>query len=314
MATTPVPAPVPSRNQTQDIDLSPSARETLASAIHASKSSNTRRAYRTAWNQFARWCGSQSIDPLEATTQTIAAYLANLAHTGKGLASIKMAASAINAGFAAANRDKPCGSAHVQTVIRGLARSTTVTPRQAAALDSNALAQIRGHLNGSIEKSAYAAKSMAICSFMSDCALRVSEAATLVWGDIAQESDGSGRITIRKSKTDQEREGVVVYASPQAMQDINRLRPAGDGEDCAEHPVFNLSPSQLNRRIKAITKAAGLQGAFSGHSGRVGCAIRMTQTGAPSQATMTQARWQTTRMLAKYTRNLTASEAGKYLA
>jgi len=310
MATPSVPASVPARNQTQDIALSPSVRETLASAIHASKAPNTRRAYRTAWGQFARWCNAQSIDPLAATTQTIAAYLANLAHTGKGLASIKMAASAINAGFAAANLNKPCNSEQVQTVIRGLARSTTVTPRQAAALDRDALAQIRGHLNGSIEKSAYAAKSMAICSFMSDCALRVSEASALVWGDIAQESDGSGRITIRKSKTDQEGEGSVVYASPQAMQDINRLRPAGD---CAEHPVFNLSPSQLNRRIKAITKAAGLQGAFSGHSGRVGCAIRMTQAGAPSQTTMTQARWQTTRMLAKYTRNLTASEAGKYL-
>ena len=43
---------------------------------------------------------------------------------------------------------------------------------------------------------------IALCWVMSDAGLRRSEAAALVWDDITRWDNGSGRLTVRRSKTD----------------------------------------------------------------------------------------------------------------
>lgn len=59
---------------------------------------------------------------------------------------------------------------------------------------------IRLHLRGRVNRSARAARDMALVSVMADAGLRRSEAAALLWSDIAgPEPDGSGRVTIRRS-------------------------------------------------------------------------------------------------------------------
>ena len=45
---------------------------------------------------------------------------------------------------------------------------------------------------------------IALISLVRDAMLRVSEAADLTWKDIETEADGSGRLLIRRSKTDPE--------------------------------------------------------------------------------------------------------------
>ena len=93
--------------------------------------------------------------------------------------------------------------------------------------------------------------------------------------------DGSGRITVVRSKTDAEAQGATVAITPTAMGALAAIRPAGIS---GEVKVFGLSDSQIARRVKAIAKAAGLADweLFSGHSGRVGMARRMAQNGAPT--------------------------------
>ena len=51
----------------------------------------------------------------------------------------------------------------------------------------------------------------AIVALMSDAMLRVSEVGALDCADLATETDGSGRLTIRYSKTDQKGEGAVQF-------------------------------------------------------------------------------------------------------
>ena len=48
----------------------------------ASKSEATRRAYQTDAADFAAWCERHSLEPLPATVDTVAAYLASLARSG----------------------------------------------------------------------------------------------------------------------------------------------------------------------------------------------------------------------------------------
>ena len=99
--------------------------------------------------------------------------------------------------------------------------------------------------------------------------------------------DGSGRITVIRSKTDVEAAGAVVAITPAAMRALDAIRPAG-----VDEKVFGLSESQIARRVKVIAKAAGLADweFFSGHSGRVGMARRMAQNGAPTHEIERQGR------------------------
>ena len=118
-----------------------------------------------------------------------------------------------------------------------------------------------------------------LVAVLSDGGLRRSEAAALTWGDVQRWDDGSGRITVVRSKTDALAQGAVVAITPAAMRALDAIRPAGVA---SSKKVFGLSESQIARRVKAIARAAGLADweFFSGHSGRVGMARRMAQNGA----------------------------------
>ena len=95
----------------------------------------------------------------------------------------------------------------------------------------------------------------ALVAVLSDGGLRRSEAAVLTWGDVRRWDDGSGRVTVIRSKTDAEAQGAVVAITPAAMGALDALRPVGAG---GEVKVFGLSEPQIARRVKVIAKAAGL--------------------------------------------------------
>ena len=114
---------------------------------------------------------------------------------------------------------------------------------------------------------------------------------------------------ISKSKTDSSGEGEVVAITPQAMADLDAIRGNAEGQAL----VFGLTAGQLHKRVKAVALAAGLGDGFSSHSGRVGMCRRMTQRGASVQVVMRQGRWESSRMVALYARNESASAALAYL-
>ena len=72
--------------------------------------------------------------------------------------------------------------------------------------------------------------------------------------------------------------------------------------------MFDLSASQICRRIQAAAKAAGLGSGFSGHSPRVGMAIDLARAGTDMTSLMVAGRWQSPRMPARYTRNEAAGQ------
>ena len=207
--------------------------------------------------------------------------------------------------------------------LKGWGRRLSKPQRQSGALTADVLAVIRltavqprkrGRGFETAEQAAVRARfDLALVSVLSDGGLRRSEASSLTWGDVQRWDDGSGRITVVRSKTDVEAAGAVVAITPAAMQALDDIRPAGAG---GEGKVFGLSESQIARRVKVIAKAAGLSDweFFSGHSGRVGMARRMAQNGAPTHEIERQGRWkQGGGMVGRYTRGETAGSALRYL-
>ena len=66
---------------------------------------------------------------------------------------------------------------------------------------------------------------VALLSVLRDGLLRRSEAAELRWGDLELQEDGSARLHVRRSKTDPEAEGVVLYIGQEVPQALQAIMP-----------------------------------------------------------------------------------------
>lgn len=295
----------------------------VADALTSVLSDNTRRTYDAQWRLFEGWCDQVGLGSLPAQPLTVARYLAARAGSGASVATLRLATSAISKAHEWAKLESPCRDPGVRASLKGWGRRLAKPQRQSGALTADVLAVIRltavqprrrGRGFETPEQAAERGKfDLALVAVLSDAGLRRSEASSLTWGDVVRWEDGSGRITVVRSKTDAEAQGAVVAITPAAMQALSAIRPAGVGGD---EKVFGLSESQIARRVKAIARAAGLADweLFSGHSGRVGMARRMAQNGAPTHEIERQGRWkQGGGMVGRYTRGETAGSALRYL-
>ena len=105
---------------------------------------------------------------------------------------------------------------------------------------------------------------------------------------------------VRRSKTDQEGEGAVQYLGKGTAAAVREIRPGNPDPDAR---VFGLrSGRSVARRLAAMARAAGLEGAFSGHSARVGMARDLVASGASVAAVQIAGRWASARMPAHYAR------------
>ena len=135
---------------------------------------------------------------------------------------------------------------------RRLARSK----RQASALTADVLAVIRftaiqprgrGRGMETPEQASERARfDVALVAVLSDAGLRCSEAAALIW------DDGSGRITVVRSKTDVEAHGAVVAVTPAAWTRTatppTKLRGGATGNRVAAWWAARLVANPTGRR------------------------------------------------------------------
>ena len=311
------------RQQTPSAPALRAADRGVASSLGSVLADNTRRTYDTQWRIFTGWCDEVGLTSLPAESLTVARYLAARASSGTSIATLRLATSAISKAHEWAKVESPCRDPGVRTSLKGWGRRLSKPQRQSGALTADVLAVIRltavqprrrGRGIETPEQAAERGKfDLALVAVLSHAGLRRSEASSLTWGDVQRWEDGSGRITVIRSKTDAEAQGAVVAITPAAMNALDAIRPAGVG---GEVKVFGRSESQIARRVKAIAKAAGLENweFFSGHSGRVGMARRMAQNGAPTHEIERQGRWkQGGGMVGRYTRGESAGSALRYL-
>ena len=296
--------------------------DAVVEAAIESHSLATRRAYASAWDGFEAWCEAEGYKSLPADPETVAAYLTHRAAEDRAISTIKLARAAVGYFHTTRGLPNPVNSAGVTRVMRGLARRAVASGTkqgrgQAAGLTARHLAAIRATArlprtgpSGRVEAEKTARRrgaiDIALIATMRDALLRRSEAVALTWADIEFRPDGTARLTIRRSKTDQEGEGAVQFVGAEATADLKAIRPRGSG-DAIGQPVFGLRTGRsIANRIRAAAKAAGLEGDFSGHSPRIGMALDLAEAGASTTDLMVAGRWASHRMPATYTRAATA--------
>ena len=303
----------PSRNGD---DLAESDLDNLTAVLGHEVAPNTMKNYRVQWNNFTNWAAGKGIRALPADPRHVAAYLAErMEEHGHKPSTLRAAAAAIAFIHRSAGQDDPCASPEVKRTLRSATRKAGRGQKQAQALTDEALVAIRstacsprpgrgGRPEGRETARCRGNLDIALISLMRDAMLRVSEAAVLTWSDIVSEADGTGRLLIRRSKTDAEGEGAVGFLSAQTMEALRLICGARVSTDS----VFGLRPNQISRRIKQAAQAAGLGDGFSGHSPRVGMARDLARAGIELPSLMNAGRWRTPAMPAHYTRNETAGK------
>ena len=251
---------------------------------------------------------------LPAAPADVGRYLEDLVEVrGKALTTARNRLAAIAAAHRLGKQTDPVKDPLVKATFKRLAREYGRPRTQAKGLTNEALAAVkatsriqrvhkgkRRRKETESQAAERALVDLALLQVMRDGLLRRSEAAALTWGNVELQEDGSGRLHVARSKTDQSAEGVVLYLGPAAVNALLAIRP----EDAVIDPaarVFNLSADRIGRRIKAATKMAGLGEGFSGHSPRVGMAQDLSAAGTELPELMTAGRWDSPTMPAKYT-------------
>ena len=284
---------------------------------------NTNRAYKSRWREFDRWCRENGTTASKAGHLTVAQHLTDLTANGKSLATVRLTKAAITAHHRNRGRDdgrNPGRHPAVAAAAERAARAAT-PQKQANALLNNHLDAIRATARRPRERGRIAPETedeaetrgtldIAICTTMRDAGLRRAEAAALTWHDLTIHEDGTGRVRITRSKTNQTGPPEEVAITTQTVQDLLAIR-SPDAEP--HHEIFGLTPRQISDRIGKAAEAAGLGGGFTGHSGRVGLARTMSRNGAPINITMQQGRWRNAETVARYTRQEDAAAALPWL-
>lgn len=298
-------------------------RETIAglrNLIRESVSENTLKTYRWALGCLVAFMGIESeeganirllLEKLDDVT--LARYVAKIEAEGKAPATAEMVIAAVRYAAKLWERESPVGRITANVMCgfrrkgaergRGQARGVTWTQAERiaamAGADTDSLSGIRD---------------AALISVMSDAMLRISEAAALLVSDVTEETDGSGRASVRRSKTDQEARGVVLYlgrptmARVRAWREVAKLNNGALFRRVSKGNIFTsrvgerpLSPASIRRILKTRAAAAGIEG-VSGHSLRVGAAQSMAIGGATLVDMQLAGRWQSPQMPAAYAR------------
>ncbi|WP_167525416.1 tyrosine-type recombinase/integrase [Roseomonas genomospecies 6] len=181
----------------------------------------------------------------------------------------------------------------------------------------------------------YALRDRALVHTWHDSLRRVSELVAFQWEDIGRDTDGSGTLLVRKSKTDQAKAGKIAWLSPETMVALDTWRPechrvvtaavergaakcvrmgTADELDAAaalfvSHHRGGVSPLSTVAAVGILNERAaqaGILHRFSGHSIRVGVTQDLLADGEDIAGIAQAGGWETPRMVLRYGERLLA--------
>jgi len=252
------------------------------------KAAATREAYGSDWRLFTAWCHARGVQPLPATSATVAGFLASEADAGRRVATITRRCSAIRYAHRLAGYETPTAAESVKAVMRGIRRTIGTAPDRKAP----ATADIIGTMLSLCPATMSGTRDRALLALGFAGAFRRSEIVALDVADLTEHADGF-RVRIVRSKGDQESAGQVI-AIPRGY----RLRPVEhvqtwlQAAGITEGPLFRpvrgrfvqsrrLRPAAVLDVVKLYAKRAGLDlNQYSAHSLRAGFITSAAESGA----------------------------------
>lgn len=253
------------------------------------KAAGTRRAYGSDFRIFARWCEARGVSHLPAEPGTVATFIAAEAESGTKPSTIGRRLAAIRYAHRLAAQPTPTDDELVGVTMRGIRRTIGAAKVKNAPATANLLGQMLEHVPDTLT----GRRDRALLSLGFACALRRSELVALQVADLEVSGDGL-RVTIRRSKTDQEGQGQVVGVPAGGKLLVAErvaawIRAAGITSGPIFRPINRhgqllpaaLTDTSVAAIVKVYASRAGLDAAtFAGHSLRRGFLTSAAQHGA----------------------------------
>ena len=268
----------------------PSAAADLVQAFAAAeKAPATRRAYRSDFAGFAAWCDAIGMTSLPASPATVAQFVAASAITGSKPATLTRRMAAIRYAHRLAGHPTPTDAEPVRAVMRGIRRQHGSAPDQKAAATGERIKAMLAHIPDTLKGK----RDRALLALGMAGAFRRSELVALQVADLERVPEGL-RVTIRKSKTDQEGAGqVIAILRGSKLKPVRAVLDWLEAAGISSGPVFRsinrhgqvsvegLTPQTVALVVKQYADAAGLDpDEFAGHSLRAGFLTSAAEAGA----------------------------------
>src|SRR6516165_2707237 len=188
-----------------DLALPAADLEAAAAFARQEKAPATRRAYRSDFAAFRVFCLARGVEALPARPETVAAYLAHEAEKGSAASTITRRCAAIRYAHRLADLEPPTNSEHVRATLRGIRRAIGAAPARKAPV----LAEQARAMALAAPDSLKGLRDQALLLLGFAGAFRRSELVALDVADLKETDDGF-KVTIRRSKTDQEGHGETI--------------------------------------------------------------------------------------------------------
>jgi integrase len=202
----------------------------------ASLAKNTRAAYDADWRTFTAWCEMKGLPSRPAPSAVIATYLAHLADERRRVSTIERALAGIVHAHRAAGYEFARSKAPIPAVLAGIRRKLGIASRKKAPVCDDELRALVGTLGVDL----IGLRDRALLTLGWFTASRRSEIVGIHVEDVAFVREGV-RLTIRRSKTDQEARGTVKgvpYAGDPAVCPVRALRGWLDASRLENGPIF----------------------------------------------------------------------------
>jgi integrase len=315
----------------QGLDLAPTALLYMAKWWERAQGAyppNTRKAWACDWVSFTVFCRARGFSALPASPETVAAFVQFCRESLKKPATVQRYLSTIALAHRVAKLINPCDDEAVRLEIKAFTNAVGVRQRQARALG---WAEIKKFLDTAGE-SLPAKRERALICVAYDTMARRSELVAFDLDDFRFLTDGTGRVLIRRSKTDQVGEGNTAYLS---RTTVRCLKLWLDVAEITEGAVFRrvigrgtakdlpaglgriadrLSVDAIAQAFKRVAKWIKMPeeevAEVSGHSIRVGATQDLLALNIDLASVMQAERWKTNRMPMRYGEHVLAARGG----
>ena len=286
-------------------------------AARGAFSDSTERALESDLAIYAEWCAERGEAALPASPETIAAFVDDRAET-RAPATVRRYVTSLAIAHRALGLERIVKDPLVKLALQRMHRSKGRRQGQATGLTW----PLRQRMLEAAGATLLDDRNRAMLAVAYDAMLRRSELVSLQATDMFEELQGDGSLLVRRSKTDFEGRGEIVWVSRNSVWLVRTwLGRAGISDGMLFRSVAKggrvgkgIHPGHVPRIFKAMARAAGLPenvaAGLSGHSARVGAAQDMVAAGVELPAILQAGRWKSVAMVHRYGERLLAKRSG----
>ena len=274
--------------------------ETLKN-LRSSKASNTLRAYKSDYKDFASFCLKNAFKPIPSEPKIISLYLTYLSKSCK-FSTLKRRLASISVIHRLSGHYIDTKHPMITENLMGIKRIKGSYQKAKKPILINDLKLIVDVIDkDKKEKNRLKNRALILVGFAGG--FRRSELVAIVYEDVEFVMEGV-KIFVKRSKTDQSGEGMtkgIPYFSNSDYCPVISLKNWIEKSEIKSGKIFDISDKSVALTVKKYTAIAGLDSnKYSGHSLRSGFATSTAELGAEERSIMAMTGHKTTQMVRRY--------------